>query len=123
MTTAHVITMPNGSTRYMIGSKFASKANYDAFVGTVTENQKLVAALVKGFPKPRKSPRANIDRKPRIILRYQANEHSMEYNGSVFDLSGLTLKDAAVIRYNVVATMFGKPSADTMVANYAKEAA
>lgn len=70
-----------------------------------------------------KSRKAAIDRKPNFIIRYLANEHSMEYNGTVFDLSGLALKDAAVIRYNVVSTVFGKTSADVMVANYAKQAA
>lgn len=119
MTTAHAITMPNGKVRFMIGSKFASKANYDAFIAETTTG--FPPAPVAKIPS-RKSPRAQIDRKPKFILRYQANEHSIEYAGSTFDLSGLSLKAAAIVRYNVVQSMFGKDNADAMVADYAEAA-
>lgn len=121
MTTAHAITLPNGKVRYMIGSKFASKANYDAFIYDVLVAREAAKPVVKPVP-PRKSPRATIDRQPKFIIRMNADEHSLEYNGTAFDMSGLALKQAAIIRYNVITGIFGKPSADKMVENYAKAA-
>jgi hypothetical protein len=67
--------------------------------------------------------RASVDRSPRFVIRMQANEHSIQWNGKVFDLSGLSLKNAAVIRYNVVTACFDKSAADKMVADYSKQAA
>ena len=109
-----------GKFTYTINNRFASKDNF-----WFEYNKAVDADIGPNRPAipPRKSPKAKVDRNPRFVIRLCANEHSIEWNGKVFDMSGLALKDAAVIRYNVVSAVFDKEHADKMVADYAKEAA
>jgi hypothetical protein len=58
-----------------------------------------------------------------IILHFGAGREELTYGGRTYNLSGLSLRDRATIRYNAISAMFGKAAADDMVATYEKDAA